>query len=322
MTNPSEAGPTTPTPSGPLDYAQKPPRLTRRRVRGVILMTIGMAAIFTIPLWRETIRPKLNAWYHQWQLTRLQAECMEYAAPPEQVVYEEDIVRAEALAKDVAYRAIPANVVAMTNAVSETAYPLATPPPVTHVPPLWSRFLNFNGWYQFDMNPGLVFMHERVGPGGGAAKLVCVSAMMEAYKPPAATREQWDAGGLPWGMRRALYAWTIERGSGMTPEDISPSGQLYMVTSDAVDRVTFFTNAPAGPIAPPFPLRLYAGQVDPNNASRFTIDYELAGTGHRGKIVGELKDDGSIWLTPDAGVFDTDRAERTWKVPTTRPVQR
>jgi hypothetical protein len=46
-------------------------------------------------------------------------------------------------------------------------------------------------------------------------------------------------------------------------------------------------------------VRLYHGQPDPNDASAFTIDYDLNGTG--GTIDGKLTASGNITLTPRNG---------------------
>jgi hypothetical protein len=46
-------------------------------------------------------------------------------------------------------------------------------------------------------------------------------------------------------------------------------------------------------------VRLYCGQPDPNDASHFTIDYDLNGT--RGTIDGKLTSGGTITLTPRSG---------------------
>jgi hypothetical protein len=42
------------------------------------------------------------------------------------------------------------------------------------------------------------------------------------------------------------------------------------------------------------PLRLFAGQLDPNDASHFTIDYVIGD--QKGVIDGWLKEDGSVLL--------------------------
>jgi len=48
-------------------------------------------------------------------------------------------------------------------------------------------------------------------------------------------------------------------------------------------------------------VRLYDGQVDPNDASRFTIDYDLNGV--RGTIDGRLTSADTVTLTPRGGRF-------------------
>ncbi len=94
---------------------------------------------------------------------------------------------------------------------------------------------------------------------------------------------------------------------------------LYFSAPIEDDGVALFNDDPEHRFPSPFPLRLYAGQIDPTNTARFTIDYELVGIGHRGKITGELQDDGTIVMRPDSGDFPTAGSSISWNVPTTKP---
>jgi hypothetical protein len=58
-------------------------------------------------------------------------------------------------------------------------------------------------------------------------------------------------------------------------------------------------NPPKVRLRPENQFRFYAGQLDPADPSRFTIDYEVDGT--RGKIHGRLRDDGTVELKPEGG---------------------
>ena len=62
---------------------------------------------------------------------------------------------------------------------------------------------------------------------------------------------------------------------------------------------------PAEPYAAPFPLRIFAGQPDPDDPARFTIPYELRG--HRGTITGIVHDVDVVELIPDIGRHDKKR---------------
>jgi hypothetical protein len=292
-------------------------------------MTIAAAITMVGVYGRGQIEAKVASWYHQRKLNRLVAQCMGYTAPERQVVYEEDAERATLLAKQPGYRAVEARAVTQTNTEYSTTFPGTSP--VVHVPKVWEEYVAFppslpRNAPPLSPAPGVAFMHERTSKSGQRL-LVCVALIMEAYRPPAKTREAWDAGKLPWGMRRALRTWTVPPGSGHTPDawrswDL---GTLLIEGPGGSEGFTLFADDAAAPIASPFPLRLYAGQVDPNNASRFTIDYELAGIGHRGTITGVLEDGGFVQLTPDSGELvvarGIDTVTFTWKVPTTRPAQ-
>jgi hypothetical protein len=65
-------------------------------------------------------------------------------------------------------------------------------------------------------------------------------------------------------------------------------------------------------------FRFYAGQPDPSDPSRFTIDYDV--DGRRGTIHGQLKNDGRVELTPSTGTTAGSR----WypNPPSTRPAAR
>ena len=297
-----------------LDYAQRPPRLTRKRVRGLVLLTIGVAMVAVGTVWWDDAESAVARWNRRRQLNALQANCMAYVPPDGQVVYEEDSKRAADLAASTGYRAVQVNAVTQTNTVWATTNPTQAPLPVVHVPPLWAEYVSLASSAPGPGVPGLAFMQERTSAGGYRA-LVCVGSMMELRRPAAPVWEE-----PRWGMLRALYAWSFKPESGQSPDDRAPSGMLYIEGPDEQEGVTFFSNDPAAPMASPFPMRLYAGRIDPNDASRFTIDYELLGIGHRGSITGVLKDDGSVWLTPDAGRFPPGGgATIAWQVPTTRP---
>ena len=74
---------------------------------------------------------------------------------------------------------------------------------------------------------------------------------------------------------------------------------------------------PAEPYTAPFPLRIFAGQPDPDDPARFTIPYELRG--HRGTITGVVHDIDVIELIPDIGTHDKKYlVESSW-TPTLTP---
>ena len=133
-------------------------------------------------------------------------------------------------------------------------------------------------------------MGERKTPSG-ERRLVCVEVGVVA---------QQGADGR-WGINRWLQAWSFRIGSLDSAAQTAPMGQM-IITYEAprpAGGIEPLTDDPAKPFHPPFPLRLYAGQPDPGDRSRFAIPYTLSG--QRGTISAVLQDDGHVLLTPDIG---------------------
>lgn len=268
-----------------LQYAPRLSLLNRIGHRRLIWAGMIVATVLAITIWTDPVIQRVTRWRAERAFRQLQATCMTYAAPADRVVYEEDLAAAGQLLKVPGYVSIVP--------VLPGPAPIACPslqPPVIFAEPLWTRYASG----LVPLTPaarGVAFMGERTSIAG-ERRLVCVGLAMEAGPSRDSGR---------WGLNRWLQAWSFEVGSLASPFSTPPMGQMH-IDSGAKRPVTDF-DPPTGdvrkPFHPPFPLRLYAGQRDPNDASRFTIPYAL--DGRQGVIEGALQDDGSVILTPDIG---------------------
>jgi hypothetical protein len=272
------------SPPPQLDYAPPLSLVTRIGRRRLIWVGVVIAVVIAINNWGYPLMQRVKRWHAERAYHRLQKTCMAYAAPADRVVYEEDPAEAEALLK-LGPQYTPIFSIPSSAIVCPTLQP-----PVRFTEALWTS-------YSAGVTPtapaaqGVAFMGERTTKAG-ERRLVCVGIAMELRPEATASR---------YGMNRWLQAWSFEIGSLASADQTAPMGQ--MVIDSGAPRPPGETDPLAGdlrkPYNPPFPLRLYAGQPDPNDASRFTIPYALVG--HRGVITGTLNDDGSILLTPDIG---------------------
>jgi hypothetical protein len=128
------------------------------------------------------------------------------------------------------------------------------------VPPAW-RELNAAIGQQIQ-TWGTLFLHERKTPTAAKPLLVGV-----------------DVAGWSRGGPVVLFA---------RVRTTSPAVPLRLPRPANVDHPSVHLSPTEGP------LRLFAGQPDPNDASHFTIDYQIGEA--RGVIDGWLKEDGSVLL--------------------------
>ena len=257
-----------------LDYGRRGPLLDRVGTRRVIVYAMLLAGALTIALAYDPIMWKLRKWRAQSQAAERQRTCMTYTAPADRVVYEEDPARAVALlARDPMYYPIEAFDLATGQRV-----PAIAQPPVLREELIWSRYNEAAR----GTKRNVVFLHERTSKSG-LRQMVAVEMSSQLHRVEDES----------WGIFRFLSCWpvdseTIEIDSG------APRRELLAVDPITANLTERFS--------PPFPLRLYAGQPDPHDPSRFTIAYELRG--HRGLLVGVLGDDSRVVLTPDIGRYE------------------
>jgi hypothetical protein len=276
---------TTPQPAPRLDYAQAQSLVTRIGRRRIVLAAILFAIAIAAILWTKPAIRRVQQWNRDQQFQRLQRRALAYTAPADRIVYEEDPGEAAGLLKQNGfYASIPT-----FDAQGRAATRLGWQPPVRWNDSLWSAFAS--GPLPLAVDPRApAFLGERT-TRSGERRLVCVGVAVEARQ---------DTGGR-WGINRWLQAWSFEPGTLDHPDATAPMGQM-IIDSDAPrapGSMDPLSDDLANPFTPPFPLRLYAGQRDPTDASRFTIAYELQG--RRGVITGILQDDGSVLFKPDIG---------------------
>ena len=276
---------TTPPPPR-LDYAQAQSIVSRMGLRRVIGLSVLVALVVAALVWWDPAVRRVQRWRSERAYRQLQQTCMTYAAPANRVVYEEDPADAAALQKrDSAY----APILQLDRATMTQIIRPGWQPPVQFTEPLWTKYSV--GIRRLPTTPRAVaFMGER-RTKSGERRLVCVGIAIQA---------QQLADGR-WSIVRWLQAWSFAPSSLDSADQTAPMG-LMVIDSDAKrppGGSDPLTDDPDHPFTPPFPLRLYAGQPDPADASRFTIGYALQG--RRGTISGVLQDDGSVLLTPDIG---------------------
>jgi hypothetical protein len=241
-----------------IDYAPAQPR-RRRWLRRIIL---GIAAVILgCSAWRWG--PQAG---QQLDMLWSQRHCLYYSAPADQVVYEEDPAAATGLLARSGYFQY-----VLKRGLPPTAAPTATA--AAHVPECWSDF-------QVHGNPlmmqagraygAILFLHERTCPSGNR-RLVCVRYFPEA--------ETFTPSFIP-GYNCELIV--ITPGTFRNP----PKPALRMYVIDVLS---------GWPRTPPN-VRMFAGQPDPNDASHFTIRYQM--WGKEDILDGRLGDDDQVTLTP------------------------
>jgi hypothetical protein len=269
-----------------LDYGPRRPRVPPMIRRHFVLITIIIAMILGAVFWGPIAIQQFKDWQHQRELTKLQRACMTYTAPPDQVVYDDDPDRVSALA------------------ATDPEYKLFTR--LEHTTGVWRIPVtqeNLNKFFSSLPTQGAAFMHRRVTASGEERLIYVVLSAWEDYYRSNGTNDFNHR-----VITRGMFAYTFKPGAPDTPSTKGPTGMLTFGTIDLSDRR--------------FPMRLYAGQPDPTDASRFTIDYELQG--RRGTITGTLKNDGSVWMIPDTLGFTPTLSNISWTppvIPATQPSQ-
>ena len=280
----------------PLEYEQRAALVSQRQYRRLmaltLLNTILLAGFIVGPSVGPMVKAQWQAFQERREKTRLEVARQarfeagkRYVAPADQVVYEE---RPDEAAKLLAQFPTQYHILREARPVYFPPHPWQQPVARVSDSPVDAG----------NASTITLFLHGRTGPSG-QERLVCVrltggQSMNELFssEPPIKQRT------FSITTRRMLTAQTIdvrgeqralalgrERPEGLAVWKPGPdnweNGQVEFQTGGL--------------------YRFYAGQPDPNNASHFTIDYEL--DGKRATIDGWLRANDVVELVPREGVI-------------------
>jgi hypothetical protein len=251
-----------------IEYAPPAPRPWRRRVRRALLAGASVVVIATVLAslaWAASgmyWRARVRA-----KLERLGA----YSRPADLVVYDDDRRRMDVLLAQPYYDYFPGSYGFPGNYADEA------PRPYAYYDDLGPRGANTGVNRR---GHAVLFLHRLVDANGKAA-------VVEVFLDPwgTLTLGLWDDDADP-----NMRVW--ELGSGF-PIPLGEREQMGLDDyTDHADVVPFKMDDPR-------PLRIFAGQPDPLDPSRFTIRYDLGGT--PGVIDGQLATDGTVRLSARGG---------------------
>jgi len=254
---------------GTLEYAAPKPELLRHWVRAIRnTCATTLLTILGIVVWKLGL-----AAYHQAMILHWQEKCLTYAASPTQVVCDEDPARASILlatspAEYADYWLHPHD----NHFMNFTKTVAGTGPAAVRVAPPWANLSA-----HLDLRPhepnfdrgATLFCGERFTPSGQRRLLII-------QYTPCPTEYLYFSPCVD------IVAVVIVPGSGFTPP--------RDVTS-VINHAVWLTAL----VVPP-PIRMYAGQPDAANRSRFTVHYDVGPNSD--DVDGMLNDDNSVTLTP------------------------
>jgi hypothetical protein len=257
----------------PLEYATPSPRrsyaawwaVLRRVVRyALVLLPIGMIVAAAVVSYRAPW-----VWYGSrdaYQRHRM----LTFMMPADRVVYEEDPARAARLAalppdRRAAYVGEPPNPGGLGLAGGGKGDYRKWPgnSHTSYIPPFFFSLFGTHG------PPTLVFIHQRVGPGGRRRMVQATLGRDLVHQPPGRPLENNVRVGISVATR-----------SDPVDQPFRARGGNYRVI-----RI---------PVAPEAVMRVYAGQPDPGDEARFTVKYEIDGV--PGTIEGRLEADDAVTL--------------------------
>jgi hypothetical protein len=222
---------------------------------------LGVLACLAVAGWRWGPPVWKHAQFLYWQ-----RQCLAYAAPADQVVFENDTERAGKLLRQPGY----VNVA-----------PPGAPPVAVYMPRCWSEAMNLGGVSVVNTGfgaggPGAtLFLHERT-TASGVRRLVAVHA-------PVGTP---GVAGLPIPAPVVVQPATLRTAPAV--RDAVAKVHLDLLFHAPPGGGSFsLLSGPSGTTA-----RFFAGQADPADPSHFTIPFECGGS--RGTIEGWLKGDGDL----------------------------
>jgi hypothetical protein len=241
--------------AAPLDYAPAP--RNRRWIYRVIFASLLVGLSLVAWKWGP-------AWWRRAEILYWQHECLQFSLSPDTVVHEEDPTDAAALLAGPKYHPYPLQ----RHSSSQAAPSRAT-----------AAALGVTDWNKLTtvlpvplpplIKPAIIFLHERVSPGGHR-RLVCVR-----YSP------RGDTFAAEFIQEFNCDTFTVTPGTWSQPPIYTPQGWLYDIET-------------GWPRKPPL-VRIFAGQLDPNDPAHFTIRYRM--WGQEDLLDGRLLDNDRVTLT-------------------------
>jgi hypothetical protein len=218
-----------------------------------IVVWIALGTVLILLAWGM---PKV---VKQYQAISCRQQCLDYQAPPDQVVFEED----------------PAVLPTLANV---PLYEQGVGGRLHIIPQLWKR--------EDPSAPsqGTIFLHARTSPSGHV-RLVALDVNVQPGMWIASTGDVED---------KSLLETVIVPGQGFSHDTIKQNSKniMWICPSHTV------------------PMRFFAGQPDPTDASHFTVDYQRSNS--RATLDGYLNDDDSITLKIHQGSLTDARPPVVW----------
>lgn len=297
----------------PLAYQVGGQQVTRGQFR-VLLLLIFIYLVMTA---QSNYAPGVTAWLQaQWeqhkgkvaqekrvrQAQAATASWLAFAAPESQVVWEEDAKRAAQLLSTSGYSPIvvsgePAFLTPYLSNGAHARVPAALPAGV-------NAMLLASGQH------ALVFLHgRRIGTGPERMVAVLVGSHQQIAVTGAGSLYRQPTEAFEFSLYKSHTFTAQSFGVNAVGEaDYDGIGPTELTIGDSPSGVEIAgkwtpSKSPSQPgtlaYKPAEQLRVFAGQADPQDASHFTIRYELDGIA--GTIDGWLRADGSVALEPRAG---------------------
>ena len=335
-----------------LQYDARPPGITRRQMSYFLLLLTINTMLFAGFICLPTVSPMVKDWWADYQKRREQnkqaaakaakvqaalAECLAYSVPPDTMVYAEGAQdAAKMLTTDGRARSLLSEPPMVSpeggryggNATRQLLVNTVWQPPVRR-----QRAAAIENWMTAllgNMHPSVppetatVFLGEMKTPGGNR-RLVCVSLAVDQKIIQFEGRE-----GTLRSYRYELDTRRLLGAAVFDPQKAGPPVHTAMVIHEPPGQRTIIPPPPDDPSLTPPPRtikpnvtwRIFAGQIDPADASHLTIGYEI--DGKAGVIDGRLNDGDRLMFTPRTGglMSWTNSSEYVWDLGvalTTRP---
>jgi hypothetical protein len=300
----------------------------------LILLTIHLLIVI-----QNTYAPGLRIAVQQWRADRqqkaareqvvkaalaLEQQAMNFSEPASKVVWEEDPDEAAKLIAGAGYQWMRDD-----SGRSSALAALTLPKGATSLPPpVYGQAVRLQDWGYTPGASSVAFLHGLRSPGGNERMVLVIiggdlslgNPGLFGETPPADRSKAWTR-----PLQKSRYVAAVPGIPGRGENPAKPlTGRLTMLTiqSDGTGPEAAWVYTPAAGDAAGqvrleqrSRLRVFAGQGDPADPSRFTIAYDADGT--PGVLHGRLKDDDTIELRPSTGRVVGDR----W-YPPTRPLTR